>query len=126
VIRGRIGNTGPGRRSLATGSGATHRRVPFGHITVAGKLGDTARISSDEIFEGVNNGNIQVQATGGSVAVYCTLADIDLAFNPEQDSGGHWVLDHTAAPGAITELKTFATALRLEFQGNAVIYISGI
>lgn len=126
MIRGRLGNTGPGRTSLASGSGATRRRVPFGHIAVGGKSGDVVRISSDEIFEGVNNGNIQVQATGGSVAVYCTLADIDLALSPDQDNGGHWVLDHTAAPGSITELKTLATALRLDFQGNAVIYISGI
>lgn len=125
-MRGRIGNVGPGRTPRATGSGVVHRRVPFGHITVAGQAGDVIRISSDELFEGVNNGNIQVQASGASVAVYKTLADIDLALSPDQDGGDHWILDHTAAPGAIKELTTFATALRLEFQGSGIIYISGI
>lgn len=116
----------PSRRALAAGSSDIPRKTPYGQMSVVGKAGDVVRVTACDIFDGVRVGTIQVQSTAGSVMVYRTLVDLNTALNPDQDTGAHWVLDHTAAPGAITPLKSFATALRLEFQTDAVLYIVGI
>lgn len=125
--RDRIGNHAAMKpRALGTGSGATHRRSPFGHNTIAGKAGDIKRISAAEIFHEDIQLAIYTQASIGSVEVYVTLADTDLAMSPDQDTGDHWVLDHTAAPGAINQTTVeLATAVKLVFLGDAILYISG-
>ena len=126
-VKDRIGNHASMKPSaLLTGSGAMHQRIPFGHITLAGKAGDVKRLSCSEFFHEINQVDIYTQASGGSVTVSTTLADVDIALSPDQDDGDHWVVDHTAAPGSINRCLTVSTALKLEFSGDAIIYISGV
>lgn len=123
-----LGNAGPGRESVRTGSGAVSRRAPFSHITVSGKAGEVARLSVvdlypkfDQTFKGIS-----VQALGGSVKIAVTLAPIDLAMNPEQDVGGHWVQEITLAPGQIVTLEDMSTTLRITFVADAILYLLGV
>ena len=123
-----LGNSAPGVESVRTGSGALARRAPFGHITVSGKAGDVARISVvdlypkfDQTFKGIS-----AQALGGSVKIAVTLAPIDLALNPDQDIGGHWVQEITVAPGQIITLEDMSTTLRITFVANAILYLLGV
>jgi hypothetical protein len=126
-LKDRIGNHASMKPSaLLTGSGGMHQRTPFGHVTLAGKAGDIKRLSCIEIFDELNTLDIYTQASAGSVIVSVTLADVDLALSPDQDAGDHWVVDHTAAPGAINKCLTVATVLKLEFLGDAIIYVSGV
>ena len=118
-----IGNTPSGRTGPSTGSGSVHRRLPFGHLTIAAKAGETVRISSADLFEKVVNGDIAVQLVVGAATVSTTLADVDIALNAGQDAGNHWVLDSTPVVGAITQLKTFSTALKISFSADSVMYV---
>lgn len=121
-----IGNYASPRRGVSSGSGIGHRKTPFGHITVSGKADDVVRISCAEFCTTYPQLYILTQASAGSVKVSKTLADIDLALNPEQDDGDHWIVDHTAAPGVINQIPTLATCLKLEFLADAIIYVSGV
>ena len=126
MLHDRIGNRASMKpKGLGTGSGAPHRKLHFGHVTLSGKAGEIKRLSADDIFNTVPDMGIFTQASVGSVIVSITLADVDLAMSPDQDSGDHWVVDHTAAPGAINQIEMLATALKLEFTSDAIIYISG-
>lgn len=128
AIRGNYGEYG---ESLKSGSGTVYHNAPFGHITVAGKAGDEVRILSthlflkfDQIFQG-----IALQAVGGSVDLKVTLAPLDLTLNPEQDAGGHWIVDpagSTVSPGTVLQLKTFPTAIKLKFSSPAIVYVMGV
>lgn len=123
---GAIGGGGQQKRWL-TGSGVPRPGVyPFGKLSIQGKAGDIIRIPvGDFLPHSSIQGEVLVQASIAAVIVSTTLADLDLALNPEQDAGDHWVVDTTAAPGSIIPLKTVATCLKLEFTGDAILYIVG-
>ena len=110
-------------------SGGNARRIPFGYVMLNAKAGEILRVAAADIYPKFdqNYQGIFVQASGGSVKVSTTLASLDIALDPEQDDGGdHWIVDTTAAPSSITKLKTITTALKLEFLGDAIIYIGGV
>jgi hypothetical protein len=121
-----IGNSATGRYSTLTGSGTAHRKIPFGHLTISGKSGDIVRVTCTEFCNAYPQLYILTQASIGSVKVSRTIADVDLAVSPDQDTGDHWIVDHTAAPGAINQTETLATCLKLEFLADAIIYITGV
>ena len=125
--RDRIGNHAAMKpRALGTGSGSTHRRTPFGHITIAGKAGDVKRLTAAEMFHEDIQLAVYTQASAGSVEVYITLADMDLAMSPDQDVGDHWVMDHVAAPGVINQTQVeLVTAVKLVFLSDAILYVAG-
>ena len=119
-----IGNSAnAGRRPVSSGSGASHKRTPFGHLTVGGAAGDVRVFDINEIFQGFTLGTVLIQTTGGSINVYRTLADIDLAASPIQNP---WTSEVDAlAPGIIYE-SSVGTAFKIEFLGAAVVYIAGV
>lgn len=121
----RLGNHVPFKKSLSTGAGVPHRRVPFGHQTIGGKAGEIIRISVDDIFQTFINGDVFAQSTGGSVKIKRTMVDIELALDPAQDASVLWVDEVTVTDGPITKL-SIGTAYRIEFVGNAVLYIAGV
>ncbi len=122
-----IGNTSPGMVSVGTGSGRPHQRAPFTHLTIAGEIGDVIRIPATDLFPKAHQvfQGIFAQTTVGGVQIDTTLADVDLAMNPEQD-GAIWIADTTLAVGSITKLTHFATAIRITFTAAAVVYLAGV
>lgn len=126
MLHNRIGNVASGRTPLNTGSGIAHRKAPFGHVSFGGGLGDVFRITAAEFFDNIAQGYIFVQASGASVKIYTTLADMDLALNPEFDTSDIWISAGTIAPGSIFQITTLASAVRLEPQGDGVYYIAGL
>lgn len=125
--QGAIGGGGQ-RKRWQTGSGLPRQLVayPFGRLTISGKAGEIKRVAASSFMPRMGvEGNIIVQASVAPVIVSITLADADLAMNPDLDDGDHWIVDVTAAPGAITELSYVSSALRLEFTADAILYIAG-
>jgi len=119
-----IGNSvGAGRRPISSGSGASHSRTPFGHITVGGSAGDVQIFNINEIFQGFSVGTVLIQTTGGNINVYRTLAGIDLASSPIQNPWTTEVED--LAPGIIYE-SSIGTAFKIEFLDAALVYIAGV
>ena len=117
-----VGNASPG-----TGSGGSYKKSALGHITINGKTGDDFRISlaeillkADTMYQGV-----YVQVLGGEVDFYTTLAPVDIAENPGQDTGGHWVSMQAVTTTAITKITNPTTVLRVKFIANAVVHILG-
>ncbi len=115
-------NAVPGKVSVRSGSGVGRHKLFCGHLTVVGAAGDVARLNAND-YANSGGSDIVIQASGGTVQVFGTLADPDLAVNPSHDSGDHWVLMGTAAPGAFLALPHFVTALRLNFQTAAIAYV---
>jgi len=118
------GNTTVGHLS---GSGRLRERTPFGLLTISGATGEVVRVSTNDLYQKVDIGpqGIYVQALGGNVQIDATLVSPDLAKNPAQDVGGHWIADTTLTPGTITKLVNAATALRITFTTAATLQILG-
>jgi len=120
------GNTTPGHAGFKSASGRPAQRSVFGHLTIAGKTGDVARIDTADLFQGfdqMQNG-IYVQAIGGNVQIDTTLVDVDIALNPVHDTST-WIADTTLTPGSITKLQFVGTAYRVTFTTSAMLYILG-
>lgn len=116
-----LGDAAP-RFGVSSGSGRTSMRTPFGRITVAGKAGEVRYVSSADLAS-VNMQGIQflAQSIGGDVAIALTLAPVDLAFNPGQTD--IWVNSTAVSPGGIVELPFIASAVKITFTEDAVVYL---
>ena len=95
---------------------------------IAGQAGEVIRIpvtdlypKFDQIFQGIS-----VQAVGNNVQIDTTLAPIDLAMDPAQDSSPIWFADTTAVAGHIETLKNMCTAIRITFAADAIVYVAGV
>lgn len=116
----------PAQRTPSTGSGRSGVRTPFGHMTVTGKAGDIKYVSVIDLVT-VNNPGLALsaQAVGGDVSIALTLAPTDLAFNPLQNISGIWVNETGVTAGPIVALPSIATALRITFTEDAIVYLVG-
>ncbi len=112
--------------NMQTGSGLPHGRIPFGHVTLSGVVGDVVVIPVTAFypkFYQVFNG-IVAQAIGScAVSIKSTLADIDLAGHPAQTD--IWVSPVTVASGSIVALAKMTTAIQVTFTADGVLYLAG-
>lgn len=108
--------------------GGAHHRVPFGHLTVAGKIGETIRIEAASLYtrSGMMFQGVYAQAIGGSVNIQATLAPVNLALDSGQDGGGHWSAAQTLATPAITKVTNPATVLLITFTTAATLYLLAV
>ena len=111
-----------------TGSGRTHQKTSFGHVTLPGKNGEVVFLPANALYTkmGTLFQGIAVQAIGTAAAtISLTLADVDLACNPAQT--GIWVSPTTVAAGSIVKLPSaIVTVLKIEFTGDGILYFAGV
>ncbi len=123
---GILGNYTP-TQTTSTGSGRSAIKTPFNRVMVAGKTGDVVRIPASDLYPSPGCAGLKfyAQAVGGGATVKQTLAPPELALDPEQDATV-WADSNTLAAGSIVQLKVdAATAFRIEFTSNCIVYLVG-
>lgn len=123
-----LGNFGGAYRSdLSTGSGRSHSKAPFGHVTVGGETGEVVVIPISALFPkmGTMFKGVYAQAMNScAVSIKSTLADVDTALNPAQ--AAVFVGAVTASAGSIVSIGGPATALQVTFTTGGVLYLAGV
>jgi hypothetical protein len=123
-----INNNASQGDSAGSGSGIPRRRQPFGSITIFGEIGDVIRLPLADLVPNASGllRGVQAQAITASVVIESTLVTPDIALNPIQDTGGHWVADRTVAAGTIATLQYVPTVMRITFAAKATLYLMAI
>jgi len=122
-----VGNQSPYVHGKLSGSGRQKYRFPTGHLTVTGKMGDVVYIPGTDVLALNSYGaTIKAQAIGGAVSISATLAPVDLALSPLQDTSGIWVNATAVAALRIVALPSVATAYRISFIAAATVYLVGV
>jgi hypothetical protein len=95
-------------------------------MTVTGKAGEVKVVSVVDLVTVNNPGlSLYAQSVGGATNISLTLAPVDLAFNPTNNSSTIWVSPTAVPVGPIVTLPSVATALRITFNADATVYLVG-
>jgi hypothetical protein len=124
-----IGNAAVGNNGPMNGTGGVGQRAPFGHITVAGSAGDTARIPASYLYPKTATmfQGIYAQMVGtGPVTIQTSLVSPDVGLDPAHDAAGHWNTAQSLTTSAITKVTNPATCLLITFTGAGVLNLIGV
>lgn len=107
-----------------SGSGVGTRTTPFGRVTVAGKAGESRILFFSDIATNVCQYQAILVQANAAVAVSTTLCEPSLAADPTQT--GIWFADTTltGSEGIVALKAPAASAIKLAFTADAIVFLA--